>query len=270
MAPQKEEEEGEEEAAVATTPYREIRASYTDTHIVVYQAYKAAIADAAVSTQKLNASPDFRPGHMTWIKPSWGWMMYRSGYAAKDAGQERVLAITMPREHFVGLLERAVLTSHGGESAPPPSRRREDGDRTGNGNGAGAGTGRDDGLNRVKSVDVKVQWDPERSAKLETLPHRSIQIGIPGALSETWARRWIANIEDVTDKAKKLKDAIDERPEVTIQELTEMGLIPEERPFPVPLEVQERLQMGIPKEVSKRSKDGAKGAQRHKTTNTQE
>lgn len=52
-------------------PYRQIRALYDDDTVTVYQAYKRSIADAAVKQQRLNASPDFRPGRMTWIKPSW-------------------------------------------------------------------------------------------------------------------------------------------------------------------------------------------------------
>lgn len=55
--------------------YRQIRALYDTETITVYQAYSAAIATAAVTAQKLNASPDFKPNRMTWIKPSWAWMM---------------------------------------------------------------------------------------------------------------------------------------------------------------------------------------------------
>ncbi|WP_422570328.1 DUF4291 family protein, partial [Erwinia billingiae] len=29
---------------------------------------------------------------MTWIKPSFLWMMYRSGWGMKDPGQKRILA----------------------------------------------------------------------------------------------------------------------------------------------------------------------------------
>jgi hypothetical protein len=54
--------------------YREIRASYDDEGIIVYQAFNAEIAKAAVETQKLNASPLYRI-RMTWIKPSWCWML---------------------------------------------------------------------------------------------------------------------------------------------------------------------------------------------------
>lgn len=55
--------------------YRQIRALYDDQTVTVYQAYSAAIAIPAVRDQKLCASPDFKLGRMTWIKPSWCWMM---------------------------------------------------------------------------------------------------------------------------------------------------------------------------------------------------
>jgi hypothetical protein len=61
-----------------SVPYRQIRAVFDDGTITVYQAYSASIAVAAVEKQKLNASPDFKLGRMTWIKPSWCWMMYFS------------------------------------------------------------------------------------------------------------------------------------------------------------------------------------------------
>jgi Domain of unknown function (DUF4291) len=38
-------------------------------------------------------------GRMTWIKPSFNWMTYRSGYATKP-GQEVVLGIDIAREGF--------------------------------------------------------------------------------------------------------------------------------------------------------------------------
>lgn len=90
-------------------PYRQIRALYDEETITVYQAYSAAIADPAVKAQRLSASPAFSNTRMTWIKPSWAWMMYRCGYSYKDKGQERVLAIRMRHEHFRQLLEQAVV-----------------------------------------------------------------------------------------------------------------------------------------------------------------
>lgn len=61
--------------AQSAIPYRQIRAKYDNETITVYQAYSAAIAIPAVKDQKLNASPAFKPDRMTWIKPSWAWMM---------------------------------------------------------------------------------------------------------------------------------------------------------------------------------------------------
>ncbi|CAF3450126.1 unnamed protein product [Fusarium graminearum] len=203
--------------AHSTVPYRQIRAYFNDTTITVYQAYKESIAKAAVETQKLNASPDFKPGRMTWIKPSWAWMMYRSGYSFKDPGQSRILALRMKHQYFIDLLERGVLSSH--VQKPEPGEKRE------------------------KSSDVRVQWDPERTSKLEVLPYRSIQIGIPGALSEQWANEWVTEIEDVTDKACELKRVIDERPDVTDEELLALGLIFEERLYTVPESVHRKLEM---------------------------
>ncbi|RGP59840.1 ATP-dependent rna helicase dhx8 [Fusarium longipes] len=203
--------------AQSSIPYRQIRALYDDTTITVYQAYKESIAKAAVETQKLNASPDFKPGRMTWIKPSWAWMLYRSGYSFKDPGQSRILALHMKHEHFVGLLEKGVLSSH--VQKPTLGQKRE------------------------KSSDVRIQWDPERTPKLEVLPYRSIQIGIPGALSEQWANEWIAEIKDVTDTARELRRIIDGRPDITEEELLALGLIFEERPYDVPDSVQMKLEM---------------------------
>ncbi|KAK3939485.1 hypothetical protein QBC46DRAFT_387669 [Diplogelasinospora grovesii] len=195
------------------TPYRQIRAHYDDQFITVYQAYSSTIASAAVQQQKLNASPDFRTGtRMTWIKPSWGWMLYRSGYSFKDAGQERVLALKMRHNDFVrGLLERGVL-SHKQLSQP-------------------------------KTDAVRIQWDPERTVRLEKLEYRSIQIGIPSTLVTQWVEETIVSIEDVTDTARTLKKVLGERPDVTDEELRDMGLIPEERPFEVPDELQVALGM---------------------------
>jgi len=46
---------------------------------------------------------------MTWIKPSFRWMMYRSGWATKP-GQEHVLAVTIARPGFEWALAHACLT----------------------------------------------------------------------------------------------------------------------------------------------------------------
>ena len=49
---------------------------------------------------------------MTWIKPSFLWMMYRCGWGLKE-GQETVLAVEITREGFEWAL-RACRWSTGG------------------------------------------------------------------------------------------------------------------------------------------------------------
>src|SRR5215813_4437604 len=80
-------------------PERQIRASYTDTTIRVYQAYSDAIADTALKHGTF-VSPPFSMNRMTWIKPSFLWMMYRAGWGHKDEGQKRILAIDISHEGF--------------------------------------------------------------------------------------------------------------------------------------------------------------------------
>lgn len=228
-------------------PYREIRAHYDDDFITVYQAYKTSIAEAAVATQKLSASPDFRPGRMTWIKPSWSWIMYRSGYSFKDPGQAHILAIKMKHEHFLRLLEQGVVANETrgadtSQSSTAPSTAGPQPPNDGQTH---------DTHQKPKTTHVRIQWDPERTPSLQTLPYRSIQIGIPAGLSRVWTEKWIAEIVDVTDKARALKSALDERPNLTLQELVDMDLVPPERPYPVDENIRSILQMDGREQTSK-------------------
>ncbi|KAM3434170.1 hypothetical protein NHJ13734_006109 [Beauveria thailandica] len=210
-------------------PYRQIRAQYDDTTITVYQAFSPSIANAAVTAQRLDASPDFKHGRMTWVKPSWAWIMYRAGYSYKDARQARILALRVTHEHFLDLLRRGVL-SHGetvAETTAAATRVR-------------TAPGRND--------VVRIQWDPERTPALQRLPYRSIQIGIPGSLSERWVSEWIVSIEDVTETAKDLKRTLDENDHVPLEVLIERGLVPVERPFSVPDSIMAKLAMTRPEQ----------------------
>jgi hypothetical protein len=87
---------------------REIRADYDDATIVVYQAYSAAIALPAVQHNRF--VPPFSRDRMTWIKPSFLWMMERSGWGHKS-GQEHILAIRITRQGWEAALAQAVLTA---------------------------------------------------------------------------------------------------------------------------------------------------------------
>jgi hypothetical protein len=189
---------------------RAIRAHYDDDCITVYQAYSKEIAEAAVREQNLSASPAYRTtGRMTWIKPSFCWMMYRSGYSYKDERQDRILALRMKHVNFEKLLRRACL-------AHKPHTAGE---------------------------AVIVQWDPERSPRIERLPYRSLQVGIPPSIVPVWIDEWIETIEDVTDIARALKARLDADGDVTTAQLVEAGLVPNERPYTVADDIRENLEM---------------------------
>src|SRR3954467_12174518 len=119
--------------------------------IVVYQAYGSPIADPALAAGAFVAP--FERERMTWIKPSFLWMMYRSGWGTKP-DQERVLAIELTRAGFEWALAHASL-SHFDPRVHESAEAWEA---------------------EKRASPVRVQWDPERSLHLEPLPHRAIQI----------------------------------------------------------------------------------------------
>ena len=163
----------------ATVPERQIRARRTDRGLIVYQAYGDAIADAALAAQTFVAPFSF--GRMTWIKPSFLWMAGRSGWASKP-GQERVLAIEITDAGFWWALEHACLSHldtgvHASEEA-----WRE----------------------ALATCPVRVQWDPERTVRMEHEAFRSIQIGLRGDAVRRYVDDWIVSITDVTDLQRSI------------------------------------------------------------------
>lgn len=158
-----------------------LRADFDARTVVVYQAYAPAIADAALEAQAFVAPFSFE--RMTWVKPSFLWMMERCGWATKP-NQERVLALRLHRPHFDALVARAVPTHFD----PAHDATHEA------------------WLARKATADALVQWDPERDVRGTKLNHRTIQLGISRALSREFASRWIARIDDVTPLVKKLRE----------------------------------------------------------------
>lgn len=92
----------------ASTEGKRILAQFDEQYIRVFQAYSHKIADEAVSLGTFGSY--FKMERMTWIKPSFLWIMYRSGWATKD-GQERILAIDIKRTGFNNILDNVVLSS---------------------------------------------------------------------------------------------------------------------------------------------------------------
>src|SRR6478752_5345654 len=130
----------------------EIRANFDATSLVVYQAYRAEIALPTVAQQRF--VPPFSLGRMTWIKPSFLWMMERSGWATK-ADQERVVAVRITRAGWEEALAAARLSSQDTSEAA-----------------------------------VVVQWDPERNVRGTKLQHRAIQVGLGRQIVKRYVDEW--------------------------------------------------------------------------------
>jgi hypothetical protein len=179
----------------------------------VYQAFGPVIAERAIAAQTFE--PPFKRSRMTWIKPSFTWMMYRSGWGAKP-GQERILGIDISRSGFEWALSQSCLTEF-------------DADLHGSFEGWEA---------MLRSAPVRVQWDPERTVKLESLPWRTIQIGLGGRAVDAYLDEWIRNIEDLTTLAHDVEVAVkrgDPAP----------GLLPAELPYPLPGAIARQVGCGI-------------------------
>jgi hypothetical protein len=160
--------------------YKAIRAVYDEQTIRVYQAYNACIAEEAVRLGTFGSR--FKLTRMTWIKPSFLWMMYRSGWALKE-NQEHILAIDMKREAFDFLVQNAVISSYSENS----------------------GISFQEWKKKIQTSEIRVQFDPERDIYGNPLEYRSIQIGIRGETLKKFVSDWIVNIQDITDYVAELR-----------------------------------------------------------------
>ena len=191
----------------------EIRADYDKETIMVYQAYRKEIALPAIENKRFTEPFSFN--RMTWIKPSFLWMMERCGYAQK-AGQEYVLAVRIKRESWEKALSQAVL-SH------PTERVYSSGEEW---------------RELIDNATVNVQWDPERNIRGGKLDYRSIQVGISRHLIKEYNDDWIVDIEDYTPLVYKIYDL---RKKGEYDKAKK--LLPVEKIYPVSEEIKKRLGM---------------------------
>lgn len=161
-------------------PERQIRALHDARTVRVYQAYNATIADAALKLGTF-VTPPFKRARMTWIKPSFLWMMYRAGWGFKDENQTRILAIDLARDGFDWALDHSC-PSHPTAGMDEPAWQ-----------------------DLKARAPVRIQWDPERDLHLQPLPHRAIQIGLGGEAVDRYVDAWIVGITDVTALAHAVR-----------------------------------------------------------------
>lgn len=160
---------------------RVILAQYDDESIIVYQAYKQSIG--AFAAQHGYFDGDFSYSRMTWIKPNFLWMMYRSGWGTKP-GQEVTLAIRLKRSAFDQVLRDAIHSTFTSSVYAT----------------------RDDWKKAVANSDVRLQWDPDHDPVGAKLERRVIQLGLRGKTIKSYGREWILGIEDISEFVRAQRD----------------------------------------------------------------
>lgn len=191
----------------------EIRALYDTRYIAVYAAFSPSIADVAIKSQKL--LPPFTYDRMTWIKPSYLWLMYRSEWGQKD-NMQRILRIWLKKTDWETALSEAILTTPEAHVYNDAKKWRK----------------------QLDKARIRVQWDPERDIKNNHQSFKSIQVGITAALSETYAKKWITKIEDVTPLTHQLRSLVYAR-----QFEQALPLLPKEQVYKVNTKIEKVLGM---------------------------
>ena len=152
---------------------RHVLAHFDAETIIVYQAYRPAIGRYAIAHGVFGG--DFSYSRMSWVKPNFLWMMYRSGWGLKE-GQETVLALRIPRHFFDSLLAQAVPSSFDPERYATSEVWRE----------------------AVACSSVRLQWDPDHAPDGAPLARKAVQLGLRGSVLEDFGRRELLEVIDMT------------------------------------------------------------------------
>ena len=137
------------------------------------RAYRPAIARFAVEHQRFGG--EFSFSRMSWIKPNFLWMMFRSGWASKE-GQEHILAVSLKRSFFDEILEASVASSFSASRYDSHEMWQE----------------------AVAQSDVRLQWDPDHDPNGNCLERRAVQLGLRGETLRRYGQSDLVGIEDIT------------------------------------------------------------------------
>ena len=153
---------------------RHILAQFDDDTVIVYQAYRPAIGRFAATHGVFGG--DFSFTRMSWVKPNFLWMMYRSGWGTKE-NQEVTLGLRIRRAFFDTLLAEAVPSSWDVAQFPTEAAWSQ----------------------AVDQSSVRVQWDPDHNPAGAKLQRRAVQLGLSGERLEAFARREFVEVIDLSD-----------------------------------------------------------------------
>lgn len=190
---------------------RILMANYNSETIRVYQAYGDAIAKEAVRLGTFGKH--FKRTRASWIKPSFLWMMYRSGWGSKP-GQENILAIDIKRSGFDTILRNIVLSTFDAEIYGTTEEWKR----------------------QLEQKEVRCQWDPDRDIYGNPIKRRAIQLGLQGEMLADYVEEWIVEMTDITAFVHRMRESI-------LKGSFQEELLPAEKEYPVPEEL--RTQIGL-------------------------
>jgi hypothetical protein len=152
---------------------RRILAQFDQEAIAVYQAYRPEIGSYAARHGRFGEG--FSLSHMSWIKPNFLWMMYRSGWGTKQ-GQEVVLAVRLRRLGFDEIQSQAVHSTYDPSIDGSAEAWKK----------------------AVASSPVRLQWDPDHHPSGAKHERRAIQLGLEGQALRKYVDEWMVSIEDIS------------------------------------------------------------------------
>lgn len=184
---------------------RLVRATYDDDGVMIYQAFKPKVVAAAVAAGTF--STGFGRQRRTWIKSSFGWILHRSGYARKHR-QQAIIQVKLSHEGFLAILRQSVPSFY--------DHSRYD--------------SKADWQKALKQSLVIHQWDPDYDLRGRPLDQRALQVGISGAVVDSYVDDWILSVRDVTDWARQVEAAVRGR-------RGQIPELPEERAYELPEDI---------------------------------
>jgi hypothetical protein len=169
---------------LATEPYldqvkrwppegRHILAHYDHDSIIVYQAYRPSIGRFTIEHGYFGGG--FSLSRMSWIKPNFLWMMYRSGWGTKD-GQEITLGLRLRREFFDHVLAQAVQSTFFENHYSTRAEWEQ----------------------ALASSLVRLQWDPDHDPSGANQARRALQLGLRGEVLAAFSRQELVEVIDMT------------------------------------------------------------------------
>lgn len=153
---------------------RHILAHYDDDTIIVYQAYRPSIGNFALRNGHFGR--DFSYSRMSWIKPNFLWMMYRSGWGMKQ-GQEVILGLRLRREFFDQILAQVVQSSYDKRHFATRELWQE----------------------ALAQSSVRLQWDPDHHPSGAKLERRAVQLGLRGPVLAAFGKKELLEVIDMSE-----------------------------------------------------------------------